>query len=399
MAAGGGWLVVDAGAAALLAGTADNNNNNNEEDNNNNEDNCDVPLPIVTQAVQADDIPQVVRAVHSALGEGRRVERVLLTARETPRLASGAIEEILEVADGDGAVSVPGGICFVPGAALSLFGAGVAAGGVVADIGHGGVTLSTINDCLRAVSVRHLDELGGRDLAQFQTRLVEGRNAEPAWTRDEHRAVRESGAILSVAPSSNEYRELMTALEGIGNCGDGWDEQAVAPGAPQVFQLPDGKAMAVRGERFAVPEALFQPHLVGKSAMGLSAQLWDLARNCGPPTPPVVVTGGGAGFPGLRRRILHDLDELGGLHWRASNASNNSSADSPGIPAGDVRIVTTMHSPAAPLSPDVGAVDLAAWRGGLVLAAVAAEWLDDLAVTRTKWHEEGARCLPAAGFV
>ena len=46
---------------------------------------------------------------------------------------------------------------------------------------------------------------------------------------------------------------------------------------------------------------------------------------------------------------------------------------------------------------DGGAVDLAAWRGGRVLAAAAAEWLDDLAVTRTKWLEErgsaaGSQC-------
>lgn len=41
------------------------------------------------------------------------------------------------------------------------------------------------------------------------------------------------------------------------------------------YTLPDGRVIKVGGERFAAPEALFQPHLIDVEGMGVGELLFD----------------------------------------------------------------------------------------------------------------------------
>ena len=66
---------------------------------------------------------------------------------------------------------------------------------------------------------------------------------------------------------------------------------------------------------FRCPEALFQPSLIGKSAIGIHELLFDCIRQCDPEIQPtlfrnIVLSGGNTLFSGLQERLTHEVHHL-----------------------------------------------------------------------------------------
>jgi actin-related protein len=81
------------------------------------------------------------------------------------------------------------------------------------------------------------------------------------------------------------------------------------------YELPDGQVISIGSERFRCPEALFQPALVGRSACGLSQELYHSIMRCEAELRPhmfsnIVLSGGNTMFGGMKERLERDVAEL-----------------------------------------------------------------------------------------
>lgn len=77
----------------------------------------------------------------------------------------------------------------------------------------------------------------------------------------------------------------------------------------------DYQVLKLNNERFAVPELLFHPSDIGITQMGISEAIIDAINACPEETRPhlyanIVVVGGSAKFPGLRKRLEKDVRSM-----------------------------------------------------------------------------------------
>merc|ERR1712151_354393 len=83
----------------------------------------------------------------------------------------------------------------------------------------------------------------------------------------------------------------------------------------KTYELPDGNMLTVSTERFRVPEALFQPHLVGKEARGIHETVFQSIMKCDVDIRKdlylnVLLSGGTTMFEGMGERIAKELTAL-----------------------------------------------------------------------------------------
>lgn len=147
---------------------------------------------------------------------------------------------------------------------------------------------------------------------------------------------------------------------------------------PVPVAFPDGTKVALRAARHAVPEALFQPDLVGRESASLPRALTNAITACDPALHPallghLVLTGGNTLLPGLGARLQADLREL--LE-----------------PAGITAPVTVVTPPRR---------DVAAWEAASTLLAPSppeppwpARW-----ITRAEYRHDGAALVHQREFL
>lgn len=81
------------------------------------------------------------------------------------------------------------------------------------------------------------------------------------------------------------------------------------------FQLPDGRVIKVGGERFAAPEALFQPHLINVEAQGIAELVFNTIQSADIDMRSelykhIVLSGGSTMYPGLPSRLEREIKQL-----------------------------------------------------------------------------------------
>lgn len=82
-----------------------------------------------------------------------------------------------------------------------------------------------------------------------------------------------------------------------------------------IFQLPDGRVIKVGGERFAAPEALFQPHLINVEAQGIAEMVFNTIQAADIDIRSelykhIVLSGGSTMYPGLPSRLEREIKQL-----------------------------------------------------------------------------------------
>jgi actin-related protein len=84
---------------------------------------------------------------------------------------------------------------------------------------------------------------------------------------------------------------------------------------PVTYKFPDGRTVELRDERHLVPEALFNPELVGDESEGLSKLAWKSISQCEIDIRKtlmrnVVLSGGTTMFPFFEKRLQNELKNL-----------------------------------------------------------------------------------------
>ncbi|XP_044009681.1 actin-related protein 2 isoform X2 [Aphidius gifuensis] len=81
------------------------------------------------------------------------------------------------------------------------------------------------------------------------------------------------------------------------------------------YTLPDGRVIKVGGERFAAPEALFQPHLINVEAPGIAELVFNTIQSADIDMRSelykhIVLSGGSTMYPGLPSRLEREIKQL-----------------------------------------------------------------------------------------
>lgn len=79
--------------------------------------------------------------------------------------------------------------------------------------------------------------------------------------------------------------------------------------------MPDGRVIKVGGERFAAPEALFQPHLINVEAQGIAELVFSTIQAADIDIRSelykhIVLSGGSTMYPGLPSRLEREIKQL-----------------------------------------------------------------------------------------
>lgn len=278
-------------------------------------------------------------------------------------------------------------------AVLSLYAFG-RTHGLVVDVGHDKVDVSTVIEGLvNQSSVRRLN-YGGADLTRYLQKLMADKpptQAQPQEQQPRPDSMQVDGEQQQGAPQQEQQQQrpsrpltaegAMEALKEL--CARCCESEraleaacAAAAQQPQSYTLPDGQRFSVGDEGLRVAEALFHPHtLLGV----LSPNLVEAALDSASVVPELlmrkvlyenmVVVGGGAVMPGLQQRFL--------THMRAL------------VPPSALSSAAVCAVPE--YLPDPHLVRHASWMGGGVLAQVALAQGHFL--TKADYDEAGPGCV------
>jgi len=91
-----------------------------------------------------------------------------------------------------------------------------------------------------------------------------------------------------------------------------FDAAMQSPDCEATYELPDGQMLTLGNERFRVPEALFQPSLVGREVVGIQDLAFRAIMRCDVDIRKdlysnVVLSGGSSLFPGIAERLTKEL--------------------------------------------------------------------------------------------
>jgi hypothetical protein len=188
---------------------------------------------------------------------------------------------------------------------LSLYGCGHITG-VVVESGDGVTCTLPVFDGYCIPQVSQMGAVAGRDLTDYMARLLSARG------------VGLSGhALLSVARGVKEqYCSVAVDYDtAMMPCSLG-----ASAGSPTTFQLPDGSTLALGTESTWVPEAMFQPGLLGLVGPSLHRLVHDTVMGCDIDVRKALMrsvhlSGGNTLFSGMQSRLSKELTDM--VHDRA----------------------------------------------------------------------------------
>lgn len=125
--------------------------------------------------------------------------------------------------------------------------------------------------------------------------------------------------------------------------------------------VTDQQVLRMNNERFSIPEILFHPSDIGIKQMGIPEAIIDCLKSCEEEAWPhllsnIVLTGGSSKFPGMKNRILKEVESLASTEF-----------------------VVNVFSPENPITY--------AWEGGKLLSQDAG--YSNFVVKREEYEEEG----------
>eukprot|EP01062_Namystynia_karyoxenos_P041632 TRINITY_DN3034_c2_g1_i1.p1 TRINITY_DN3034_c2_g1~~TRINITY_DN3034_c2_g1_i1.p1 ORF type:complete len:415 (+),score=157.01 TRINITY_DN3034_c2_g1_i1:85-1245(+) len=185
-------------------------------------------------------------------------------------------------------------------AVLALYGLGRSEG-VVVDSGDGiSHTVPVYDGRVISGAVQRM-EVAGRDLTDWMVELLnedQERRFTTSADRELARLIKEKTCYLEMDFDSAYER---------------WEEDNTA--FDEEFELPDGEKITVGRARFACPEALFDPALMGHEAKGLHKILLDCINKVGMDCRKtmwsnIVLSGGTTMFKGMEQRVEKEAREL-----------------------------------------------------------------------------------------
>lgn len=239
-------------------------------------------------------VEKIWRRAFEDLGAGQGGHPVLVT--EPPLCAKAHREQMVQLLFEDFNASA---VHVAISGALSLYATGGRTG-LVVEVGDGVSQMVPIwEEYVVPHAVQRLD-LGGRDLTDHLARLLyeeRGYCFDSAVARRAARALKEEHCYVA-----QHYKAELAAA-------------ADSPELERTFQLPDGSVIAAGSERFRCPEALFQPALLGKEALGIHELAFQAITKCDVDvqrglSANVVVSGGTMQFQGVRERLMEELGAL-----------------------------------------------------------------------------------------
>ena len=183
-------------------------------------------------------------------------------------------------------------------AVLTLYAQGLLTG-VVVDSGDGVTHLCPVYEGFAMPHLTRRLDIAGRDITHYMIKLLLLR-----------------GYSFNHSADFETVRQLKEKLCYIG-CNIEIEEKLALETTVLVesYTLPDGRVIKVGGERFAAPEVLFQPHLIGIESTGIAELLFSTIQAADMDVRPalykhIVLSGGSTMYPGLRSRLEREIKQL-----------------------------------------------------------------------------------------
>lgn len=183
-------------------------------------------------------------------------------------------------------------------ASLTLYAQGLLTG-VVVDSGDGVTHICPVYDGVSLSKFSRRLDIAGRDITRYLIKLLTLRGYAFNQTADFETIQTLKEKLCYVAYDVEEEHEL----------------GLVTTVLVHKYRLPDDRVIEVGDERFAAPEALFQPHLIDREEVGVAELLFntiqsvdlDLRKSL---YEHVVLSGGSTMYPGYPNRIEREVKQL-----------------------------------------------------------------------------------------
>lgn len=223
---------------------------------------------------------------------------------------------------------------------------------------------------------------GGRDLTLLLVRMLTKRGYVGLNTTAEHETVRSIKERLCRVALDYEQETAITTAD--------------SP-PEQVYELPDGRSVALGSDVFRCPEALFRPDLFEMAAHdGVHEALLKVINACDKAIhhdlfSNIVLAGGTSMFPGFAARIKSEVSILAPASAVVRVLPASASPQLPAAAASSASAASASASAAisdAELRRSPAAGRYAAWLGGSVLAALSS--FQQLLVSKSEYDEIGS---------